>query len=153
MLAGLWTLMQPHGGATKHWRESGCARCACKWEIKREGLVPCGSTDTAHLLGEPNVCQGMESQHIIDCALKLRVNLPLTPRRNSFIYRSLPCLFKLTKHTKHQTNWFLGLKQSDFESKQEFIDCGGGEGVSISTTLKQNKNIFFFPEINPSLWW
>lgn len=91
---------------------------------KRDGLVPCGTTDTVHLLGEPNVCQGMESQHIIDCAFKLCITLPLTPRRNSFIHGSPPCLSELTKHTQHQTNWFLGLKLSlafDCESMQQFI--------------------------------
>lgn len=117
MLPWLWTLMQSHQTLEEEWMCTACMQM----RDKRAGLVPCGPTDTAHLLGEPNVCQGMGRQHVIDCAFKLCVTLPLTPRRNSFIHGSLPCLSKLTKHTTHQTNWFLGLKQSGSESMQEFI--------------------------------
>lgn len=83
-----------------------CTPCM-QMRDKRDGRIPCAPT-----AGKPEGWSGMESQHVIDCAVKLGMALLLTSRGNSFIQGSLPCLSKLTKHTKHLTNWFLGFKLS-----------------------------------------
>ena len=107
---------------------------------KRDGLILCAPTEPGHLLGEFRGHWGIESYHISDCAFKLCITLLLTPRTNSFMQGSLPCLSKLIKHTKPQTNWFLGLKLRlvfDCESMQQFMgicsfpSCGDDKPTSL----------------------
>lgn len=151
MLAWLWTLMQLHGGATKHWRESGCARCACKWEIK--------GTDSSHVVQlTRRVC--WESPMFVREWKASTISIVLLNfvslcrwRRGEIHLFTVHFPVYLNSLNTHNTKPTGSLASSRVtESMQEFIRLWWW-WVYISTTLKQNKNIFFFPGITPSLWW